>query len=158
MTTETLCSYEECDKDARTKGMCRTHYQREWANTTKTPETLARQAERQREYTERLRQNGSLPVKTRKTNLWVMFRLTPEQYDTMLLQQDFSCAICRRHMSEFEKNLSVDHDHSCCPGARSCGECVRGLLCSNCNTGIGMLQDRADVLESATEYLRSWEV
>jgi hypothetical protein len=27
----------------------------------------------------------------------------------------------------------VDHDHTCCPGEYTCGKCVRGLLCDDCN-------------------------
>jgi hypothetical protein len=35
--------------------------------------------------------------------------------------------------------FAVDHDHDCCSG-RSCGRCVRGLLCTSCNTGLGQLE------------------
>jgi len=31
---------------------------------------------------------------------------------------------------------------------------VRGLLCSNCNTGIGNLQDSIEILEEAINYLK----
>ena len=50
--------------------------------------------------------------------------------------------------------LFVDHDHSCCSGDRSCGECVRGVLCRNCNLGLGFLQDNIDVMELAIKYLK----
>jgi hypothetical protein len=41
----------------------------------------------------------------------------------------------------------VDHDHET-------GE-VRGLLCAPCNRGIGLLQDKIEVLESAAQYLKT---
>jgi hypothetical protein len=36
--------------------------------------------------------------------------------------------------------LKVDHDHGCCPAAQSCGRCVRGYLCHDCNTAEGLLR------------------
>lgn len=45
-------------------------------------------------------------------------------------------------------DLKVDHDHACCPAGRSCGKCVRGYLCHECNTAEGLLKtpDRAMAL------------
>jgi hypothetical protein len=47
------------------------------------------------------------------------------------------CEVCGRDIvskardseGRFRSLLTVDHDHQCCPGARSCGLCVRGFLC-----------------------------
>lgn len=49
--------------------------------------------------------------------------------------------------------MCVDHDHSCCPGAKSCGKCIRGRLCSKCNSAIGLLQDDVGILQAAIQYL-----
>lgn len=49
--------------------------------------------------------------------------------------------------------LTVDHDHKCCDRAGSCGECVRGLLCSQCNTALGLLRDDLGRINSLLEYL-----
>ena len=34
----------------------------------------------------------------------------------------------------------IDHDHACCNGSRSCGQCVRGILCGRCNMSLGHLE------------------
>lgn len=49
--------------------------------------------------------------------------------------------------------ICIDHDHSCCPGAGSCGKCVRGGLCRNCNNAIGLLKENLDNFNRAVEYL-----
>lgn len=81
------------------------------------------------------------------------FKISISEYDHILASQDFRCAICRKHQDEFDKRFSVDHDHSCCPGKKSCGPCIRGLLCFGCNVGIGHLRDNIKNLQSAIEYL-----
>jgi len=52
------------------------------------------------------------------------------------------------------KRLVVDHDHECCPDEKSCGKCVRGLLCNWCNRMIGMARDDPQRLRSAIAYLK----
>lgn len=81
-----------------------------------------------------------------------MYGIGYEQYQKMLLTQNGLCAICK---TGFDTNLCVDHDHSCCPGKKSCGSCVRGLLCHDCNRAIGLFRDRTDLLYSATQYLKN---
>lgn len=81
------------------------------------------------------------------------------------LTVDAGCEICGRDMLEWarplqrgakslEPLLTVDHDHGCCPGDKSCGRCVRGLICMCCNAALGMLRDDLAAAESLAEYLR----
>jgi hypothetical protein len=51
------------------------------------------------------------------------------------------------------KAFAVDHDHSCCPGRKACGKCIRGLLCANCNQGLGKFKDDPKLLRNAIDYL-----
>jgi hypothetical protein len=71
------------------------------------------------------------------------FNITKEQYDTMLHEQGGVCAICKGVCT---RALAVDHCHTT-------GK-VRGLLCNNCNRGIGHLKDSVEILEAAINYLR----
>ncbi|MGW7594475.1 endonuclease domain-containing protein [Streptomyces asiaticus] len=68
-------------------------------------------------------------------------------------RQGSACAICGIEFKE-PGHAHIDHDHSCCPGKRSCGKCVRGLLCGGCNNGLGRFKDDVNVLQAAIEYLR----
>jgi hypothetical protein len=90
------------------------------------------------------------------------FNLTTAGYDRMLAEQGGACAICRRPESRTVAgkvtSLAVDHDQACCAGrGRSCGRCVRGLLCYQCNTAIGLLQDDPARLAAAIKYLQRSE-
>jgi hypothetical protein len=85
-----------------------------------------------------------------------VYGLTKDQYEELLKTQDGVCAICR---SDDGRPLVVDHDHSCCPvGAearsseKTCGKCVRGLLCSSCNAILGHLENK-EFIERAVAYL-----
>lgn len=69
------------------------------------------------------------PNATRRYRVKHYYGLDWDQYQEMIRVQGGRCAICRRKPKQF----CVDHDHSCCPGEKSCGKCVRGLLCRPCN-------------------------
>lgn len=91
--------------------------------------------------------------RNRRHDLWRTYRLTPEGYDELLASQGGGCAICHAVEPGGNGRFHVDHDHRCCDGKKSCGECIRGLLCSRCNVGIGMLGDSVDHLFAAAAYI-----
>lgn len=75
------------------------------------------------------------------------YQLSPLQLDSILLE---SCNLC----GSPPPGNHVDHDHSCCDGSRdTCGRCIRGVLCSLCNTGLGCFKEQGDLLLRAREYL-----
>lgn len=88
------------------------------------------------------------PSSGRARRLKEKFKLDQSEYDEILKSQSGGCAICGS-----TDDLQVDHDHSCCPKQRTCGECIRGILCGPCNRGIGSLRDDVDRLEAAVRYL-----
>lgn len=51
-------------------------------------------------------------------------------------------------------NLVIDHDHDCCSDSRSCGKCIRGVLCNNCNTAEGLLNSDIARAEKLIRYMR----
>jgi hypothetical protein len=81
------------------------------------------------------------------------YGITLNEYNKMLESQNDVCAICGKE--ETQKNqfgvirLSVDHDHKT-------GK-VRGLLCSKCNRAIGLLNDRIEILDKASDYLKKYK-
>lgn len=86
-----------------------------------------------------------------------LYGLSIDDFRNMLDAQDNRCAICKQESD----NWSIDHDHSCCPGgpkAKACGNCIRGILCNNCNNGLGRFKDNTNYLKSAVDYLESFIV
>lgn len=81
------------------------------------------------------------------------YGLTRDDYVDMEKSQNGVCKICGEP-EKYKNRLSVDHDHSCCSGPTSCGKCIRGLLCSNCNRVLGQVNDNIEVLQKMIEYLK----
>jgi hypothetical protein len=67
-----------------------------------------------------------------------------DEFDELVRQQGGDCRICGRPDPEH-----VDHDHET-------GE-VRGILCFNCNGGLGQFRDSIDALRAAAEYLEAMD-
>jgi hypothetical protein len=73
------------------------------------------------------------------------YGITLEQYDEMLEEQNYRCAICNNEDEVEGRRLAIDHCHT--TGV------VRGLLCGKCNRGIGLFYDSRELLERAINYL-----
>lgn len=84
------------------------------------------------------------------------YNLSAAEIADLLESQGGHCAICSAtDPATPSGNWNVDHDHACCPGRKSCGQCVRGLLCSRCNVMLGMSLDRPGILRDAAVYLET---
>lgn len=81
-----------------------------------------------------------------------LYRISDETVAELLVTQD-GCAICHTWNPGGKGGWHVDHDHSCCPGTKSCGRCIRGILCNNHNLAIGMFEDDVELLYAAIRYL-----
>ena len=83
------------------------------------------------------------PELVRKRRMMTTYKITAEKYDE--LNAIKNCECCGRNKKDFVKGLSVDHCHNT-------GE-VRGVLCPNCNTAIGLFNDDPGVMKKAIGYL-----
>lgn len=112
-------------------------------------------AERKRER-QRVRDLNRLrPTYTRETQLLRTYNLTMERHDEILAAQGGVCGSCGALEPGGKGTWYIDHDHLCCSGKRSCGECVRGLLCALCNPMLGFAKDSIERLEAGIAYLRA---
>lgn len=153
----------ECDREkyeakyARHKGLLNERNRDRYANNPeyrtkiqakKTPEWKEQQKRRRREQyrTDPEFREKSLASRRgrdqRNEQLKAHYGITLVDYERMLLEQGGACAICGGTATG---TLHVDHDHN--TGA------VRGLLCRDCNRGLGCLKDNLDALRQAIKYL-----
>jgi hypothetical protein len=99
-----------------------------------------------KEYTEKNKERvkkyqSRSPEQWKKINIARKYGITIEYYDSMVEQQRGLCAICLKK----PEKLHVDHSHET--------GIVRALLCHKCNTSLGLLQEDAEILNRAIEYL-----
>lgn len=85
--------------------------------------------------------------KNRSTHYKHRYGIVLDDYNRMFEEQDGYCGICGTHQARFKKRLAVDHCHET-------GD-VRGLLCDDCNKGLGNFKDNVDYLSKALQYLRA---
>jgi len=118
--------------------------------------TNEEQREYMKEYRKRRKAAGKpiterTPEQVRAHDLWKRYRIRVEEYDAMRLAQNNRCAICDKEFNaanvkgSHPANCNVDHCHS--TGA------VRGLLCNECNLGLGKFKDDISLLQAAVSYL-----
>jgi len=140
------CSVSGCTNRHYAKDMCRNHYTRMQRNGSlyslneivedgKIYKYAKKEITYRREYM-----------------LMYQYKMTKERYEEL---KALGCNICGEYQ---ERNLHVDHDHSCCNGKVTCGNCVRGVLCNRCNQTVGKYESgdiREDnpLISKIKEYL-----
>jgi hypothetical protein len=87
------------------------------------------------EYGKLYRKNNREKVKLtkRKYHIKSKYNLTIIQYDKMFEKQKGKCFICKKHETELNRPLNIDHCHKT-------GK-VRSLLCHRCNLAVGYYEN-----------------
>lgn len=84
----------------------------------------------------------------RYTEIWKKYKLSKEAFEKLEKSQGYRCACCGKPKKD-GVNMVVDHCHDT--------GIVRGLLCRNCNSGIGKLGDTKEGVFKALRYLEKFE-
>ena len=137
-----LFSMKNGKPQSRCKECFNEYYRAYWKDT----EAYKKHVERMRES----RRKNPLQYRAAK------YGITKRQLEELLSLHDGKCHGCLENDA-----TDIDHDHSCCDfrgGSRkTCGECVRGILCGQCNKALGLLDDSIERLDSLKNYLKSLE-
>ena len=137
-TNKKQCSLDNCTNPHYAKQMCRLHYARNVRNGHPDPVISIVNKKENREY-----------------HLRYKYLMTYEEFEKRAAN---GCEICG---NKPERNLQVDHDHKCCNGQTTCGNCVRGIICNRCNQAVDKMEDqliRADYpeYEAIKQYLEKY--
>lgn len=84
------------------------------------------------------------------------YHLSLEEFNGMLELQESKCAVCGTYLATKQEQC-IDHNHACCPTeCRSCGKCVRGILCQKCNRALSLVHDNVLILTTMIAYLKGY--
>lgn len=85
------------------------------------------------------------PEMFRNSRLVKKYGITLDEYNTMMKNQGYKCAICGVPELECTKGLYVDHNHET--------KIIRGLLCEACNFMLGKAKENPNILRIGAMYL-----
>lgn len=168
MTEIRMCSFDGCINRHLAKGLCNGHYTQKHHGKELTPLnthprkyppgmaycSICKTLKTIEDFSKNKgRKHGVHYWCKRCTRKDSMRRKYGIDFEVLFDSQGRMCAGCRR---SDQTRWHVDHDHSCCPGgqnAKTCGECVRGILCNGCNLGLGQLEDNPQTLRRLADYV-----
>lgn len=167
------CAFTGCGRPVAARGLCSSHYRQQREGLALKP-VVTRSATQRDEAGRKLcnecqtwKSESEFHLNTSATDKLTRWckecyadnqrskslNITGAEYRAMLVAQGGVCAVCRRS-DPSGRRLAVDHDHRCCSErGKSCGKCIRGLLCGPCNMSIGHMRDDASILRAAADYL-----
>lgn len=99
----------------------------------------AKNPEKVNAYYRRVKDTPEFKAKRLVRELWRAYKITPEEREAMYAAQGYECAVCPA------TEVEVDHCHAI-------GK-VRGLLCSQCNMALGLLQDHGARIRKLAAYI-----
>lgn len=122
---------------------CNVHltYKNWWSSWRKTNNNICIDCGRKRH------KNWDTKEKQKNRALKNAFNLSLEEYNKILQEQDYKCAICGSITPKGKGSFHVDHCHA--------SGMIRGLLCHYCNVGLGNFRDNIELLDKAKKYLKS---
>lgn len=112
-------------------------YKREWSKAYKQTEAY-KSYQRKYKATHRRLTKGKKEVVVKE-----------EAVQAIWEAQGKACAICKKEIPLRDFHTHMDHDHETLQ--------LRGVLCSNCNLGLGKFKDNIQSLLAAVEYLRRYQ-
>lgn len=92
------------------------------------------------------------PEQVKARRLRTTYQISLDAYFQMWADQGGRC-VCGDFLAMDWSEVHVDHDHTCCAGKKSCGQCVRGLLCPSCNSTLGYARDDVTRLRCLADYV-----
>lgn len=139
--------YKKDGRRSQCKGCNKADHQRRY---TSNPE---KERDRSNSYRANLREVNpvKLQLSSRNTKLKKYYGLSIDKVEAMKKQQNYCCFICKEHESTIKSyGLVVDHSHE--TGS------IRKLLCSNCNTALGLVKENISILNNMVNYIETHTV
>lgn len=120
----------------------RKEYQKQW--NEKNKERIKQQKKEYYQNTKKERTDADLKYK---------YGISLDEYNLMRENQNYSCACCGVTEQELEQKYPDSHHKKLCVDHCHKTKEVRKLLCNRCNTLVGFLEKREDILDTALRYI-----
>lgn len=145
------CSFQDCERPTYAKGVCRNHYTLVFPTKKREPKPAPKPGRLARKcpFPDCEGFSYTAPFCREHVKHWYAFPVEPTEYLKLRLIKN--CQSC----GDDTQKLVFDHDHDCCPGKKTCGNCVRGVICQDCNVALGYLRNDPRRAEQLAVYAYS---